>query len=458
MAASTKSLARSAYRRYRRHEALRQPRLGYFSPLPPAPTGVATYSAAVLEGLRRIGFFEARRMDAVWPIEPRHEGLAPGYRLGIYHLGNNVEFHADIYRFACLAPGLIVLHDLALDDFVLGMKAAGDPLGFAADREARRLRSRLASADVHGDGPLREPWCGHVLRRSRGVIVHSEFCRRYLEELGSRTPVFVVPHPVVESVEAMRAAEARRGELRARAGAREEDVLVVAPGDLNAAKQLEALLSAAGTLDPTVRLALVGRRIEGYDVYGAVKAAGLGNRVTLAPDVSDDEFRGWLFAADVIVDLRHPHRGEVSGSLARALQAGRPAIVSATGTYLDVPEEIVLRVTAGPADPQELAARIRALAEDPDLRARMGAAAASLARHLRETEATAHGYAGAIESTLGLVRDPARKAYARWAGALADLGVDEEMLSRGYGLSYAKAMESFVPRRVSSTRPGEPGA
>jgi glycosyltransferase involved in cell wall biosynthesis len=449
VAADARQVAARALKRSRQRrvwDAQMHPRIAYVSPLPPAPTGIATYSAAVLEGLRRVGFTQRHRMDVVWPIEPKHEGLVPWYRLGIYHLGNNVAFHRDVYRFACQAPGLIVLHDLALDDFVRGMKVNGDPLGFAAEREAERVRDRLRDdPDVALSEPLRDPWCAHVVRRSRGVIVHSAFGARYLRELGSRTPVFVVPHPVTERDDDMRAAERRRPELRAVAGAGEGDVLVVAPGDLNAAKQLGPLLEAVGRLGPSIRVALVGRRIEGYDVDAAVGAAGLGDRLTLAADVPDDDFRAWLFAADVIVDLRYPHRGEVSGSLARAMQAGRPSIVSATGTYLDVPDGTVLRVAAGPTDPLELAERIRTLAEGPEVRARMGETAAAHVRRSRETEATARGYEVAIESTLALVRDPARRAYARWAGALADLGIDYATLARGYGLAYAEAMEGFRP-------------
>ena len=142
MVARAKDLARAGYTRYRQRrvwDAQMHPRLGFFAPLPPAPTGVATYSRAVVDGLRRIGFFDRHRMDVVWPPEPAHEGLVPWYRLGVYSLGNNVLFHRDLYRFACQAPGLIVLHDLALDDFARGMKAAGDPLGFVAEREAERL-------------------------------------------------------------------------------------------------------------------------------------------------------------------------------------------------------------------------------------------------------------------------------------------------------------------------------
>ena len=444
MSSAPASFARSAlsgYRRRRALEAQRNPRLAFYSPMPPAATGIATYSAAVLGGLRRIGFTERHRMDVVWPIEPKDEGLVRWRRLGIYQLGNNVGFHRDIYRFACLAPGLAVLHDLALDDFVRGMKADGDPLGYVAEREAAAGRARIHDADVLRNPPLREPWVSHVVRRSRGVIVHSGFGARYLDEIGCRTPVFVVPHPVVESDAKIVAAKARASEMRARAGAGPNDVLVVAPGDLNEAKQLGALVAAAVGLG--VRVALVGRRIEGFDVDALVATAGLGERLTLAADASDEDFLAWLSAADIVVDLRFPHRGETSGSLARAMQVGRPSIVSATGTYLDLPDDSVVRIGAGPADPTELAARLRDLADDPDRRARMGAAAREHVRRLRESEATAHGYEDAIESTLDLVRDPARKAYARWAGALADLGVDGSTLARGYGLSYARAMETF---------------
>lgn len=448
MVARAKDLARKGYAKYlqrsKRHAP--DPRLAFYSPMPPEPTGVASYSVAVLDGLRRIGFSDGHPMDVVWPIEAEHEGMHKWYRLGIYQLGNNVKFHRDIYRFACSAPGLVVLHDLALDDFVRGMKVEGDPLGFVAEREAATLRRRLSSEDALRNEPLRVPWCGHVVRRARGVVVHSEFCKRYLLEIGCRTPIFVVPHPVIGSEAEMSRAKVRGAALRKGPEGKGARSLVVAPGDMNEAKQLGALLAAAHSLPNDVHVALVGRRIEGSDADAAVAASGLGERVTLAPDVSDEDFLGWLHAADVIVDLRFPHRGEVSGALARAMQVGRPSIVSATGTYLDISEDFVVRIAPGPADPAELAARIRTLLEDDDLRSRMGGAALEYMKRLGDSEATARGYAAAIEATLELVRDPARKAYARWSGALADMGVDEEALANGFGLSYARAMESFKQR------------
>ncbi|MGZ4130249.1 MAG: glycosyltransferase family 4 protein [Actinomycetota bacterium] len=416
----------------------------FSGPLPPAGTGVASYDRAVLDGLRRIGFFDRHGMDVVWPIEPKDTPRLPGYRLGVFELGNNVEFHLEVYRAAFLAQAsLIVLHDLALDDFVRGLLTLGDPLGYMATREAAALRRNLTSPDVVRNEPLRTPWCAHVARRARGIVVHSEFCRRYLEELGCRTPVFVVPHPFVGTDADLRAAERRGRELRAPLDAKGVRRLIVAPGDLNQAKRLDAALGAMHELPGDTHLALVGRRIEGYDVDRVVEESHLGDRVTLAPDVADADFLGWLSAADVVVDLRFPHRGEVSGSLIRAMQAGRPAIVSATGTYLDAPDEAVLRVAPGPTGSSELAASIRRLLDDDELSAGMGAAARAHVEGLRASEATAHGYEHAIASTLTLVRDPAHKAMAIWGKALADMGADETTLREGLGLDYARALSTF---------------
>jgi len=201
--------------------------------------------------------------------------------------------------------------------------------------------------------------------------------------------------------------------------------------------------AAARELDEDVHVALVGRRIEGYDVDRVVDTARLDDRVTLASDVSDVDFRGWLAAADVVVDLRFPHRGEVSGSLIRAMQAGKPSIVSATGTYLDAPDDAVLRVAAGPTNPSELAARVRTLLDAPDLRAAMGRSARAHVDAIRTSEATARGYEAAIEETLRLVRDPAHKAMAIWGKALADMGADETDLREGLGVGYARALSTF---------------
>ena len=103
----------------------------------------------------------------------------------------------------------------------------------------------------------------------------------------------------------------------------------------------------------------------------------------------------------------------------------------------------MVRVAPGPADPAELAQRIRELADDPERRARIGDAAGAHMAALRDSDATAKGYEQAIIATRGIVRDPHRAIIARWAGNLAEVGVDDSLVEQGYGVSYARALESF---------------
>ena len=417
--------------------------VAFAGPLPPTPSGIATYDRAVLDGLRRIGFAERRPVEAIWPVEHRHHAAIRGYRLGVYQLGNNVEHHLDVYRLAWAFPGLVVLHDLALDDFVRGLGSAGDMLGLVAMREALGAHRALEASGFEVDGPLRVPWSSAIVRHARGVIVHAPFARRYLEALGCRTPIFVVPHPPVETRATMRAAEERGRFLRTGATSRGARSIVVAAGDLAEAKQLGAVARSVAGLDPDVHLAVVGRRVATYDVEADVRPAGLGDRLGIHADVSDEDFLGWLAAADVVVDLRFPHRGEVSGTLARAMQVGRATVVSGVGTYLDEPAGTVVSIAPGPADADELAARLRWLLGDERDRHAIGEAARVHVERLRETDATARAYAEAIEATAGLVHDPVGTPMHRWARSLVEIGVTHDQLARGWGRKYARALESF---------------
>jgi glycosyltransferase involved in cell wall biosynthesis len=406
--------------------------------MPPAPTGIASYSAAILPALREL---LDRPIRTMWPLDRIHEGQVAEHALAVYHLGNNVAFHRDIYRHAMATPGLVVLHDLGLDDFVRGLVAHGDALGYRAAREAMRLAPRFRMEDgALDDGPLAVPWVADVVRHARGVVVHAPFGRRYLDALGNRTPVYVVPHPLPEAEEAVARAATERWELRTPLEAAGMRTLVGVFGDLNEAKLVDAVIAAVAQLDPSFHLVLVGRRIPSFDVEALAAVSGLGDRVRIHHDVSDEAFLAWMSASDVVVDLRHPHRGEVSGALARAMQVGRPTIVSATGTYLDVAADLVRHVPPGRVDPEVLASAIVELAA-PSVGGAMGERAARAIR--AEADAAPRAYAEAIVATLGLVADPGRRALARWARALTDLGATEDDLASGIGARYAAALDEL---------------
>ena len=418
-------------------------RLAFVGPMPPAPTGIASYDRAVMDGLRRTGFLQRHRTDVIWPVRTSQDRRIAAYDLGIYQLGNNARFHGQIYRLAIASPGLVVLHDLALDGLVLRLAKEGDPAALAAAREAAALRSRITDPDMAMHEPLRSVWSAAVARASRGIVVHSAFCKRYLESAGVRTPIFTVPHPVVEDEVSMRRAEPRARELRATLEAAGARTVVVAPGDINEAKCLPALVEAIAALPQDVHAVLVGRRIPGTDIAATIAAHGVGDRVTVHHDVPDDDFRAWLIAADLAVDLRFPHRGEVSGSLSMAMVAGLPRSSRRPGRTSTSRRTSWCASLRDRPTPRSSRAgswssgtiRSGAHGSAPPRGRTWPRCATRTRRHAATSEA--------IVATREVVADPTRAILTRWAGSLAAVGVDEALVDEGFGVSYARALESF---------------
>ena len=153
------------------------------------------YSRAVLEGLERIGYTPAKhKIQPYWPIKHKHWATVPWHTMAVYHLGNNLEFHGDVYDLAIRTPGLLVIHDLALDDFVMGMVATAQPFGHQAMREGLLLAPRLHGFEAERNDPLRVPYVAHAARNARD---HRALAvRRTLPaRVRLQDPIYVAPHP-----------------------------------------------------------------------------------------------------------------------------------------------------------------------------------------------------------------------------------------------------------------------
>jgi hypothetical protein len=150
---------------------------------------------------------------------------------------------------------------------------------------------------------------------------------------------------------------------------------------------------------------------------------------------------------DVVVNLRYPHRGEVSGTVVRALQAGKATVVSGTGSYLDLPDDCVVRVGPGLPRAEELAQVLGGLVRDPERRRALGERARQYMGRIGRDRLAARGYERAVDETLALLRGPERRAAERWARALVDAGATPESVRRGFGLAYMEALEELRPTR-----------
>jgi hypothetical protein len=91
----------------------------------------------------------------------------------------------------------------------------------------------------------------------------------------------------------------------------------------------------------------------------------------------------------------------------RALSAGKPLIVSDAGWFAELPASVAAKVPVDDREPQTVAAFLRLLADDAELRERMSEAAAEYVQHVHGLQRVADLYAAALEESAGgaAVRD-----------------------------------------------------
>jgi glycosyltransferase involved in cell wall biosynthesis len=364
--------------------------LDYVSPLPPVRSGIADYSLDLLPALAARADVRLIRLpgqpvdpeiERRWPMAPL-EATGAGGRLPLYQMGNN-RYHIAVLDLAMRLPGVLTLHDVVLHHLLLDLTLGrNEPSGFW-DYKARLTRDHgwigesaaLAKRwNAWGDSPVFElPAHRALLRRQRGVLVHSEWAKAFLEEEEAGVPVRAVPMGVPLPPEAD---EAAGRELRRRFGLPEGRPVIGSFGFQTPIKRtLSAVKALAAPGLERVHLLIVGEAAPVMDLEGEARRAGVADRVHVTGFVPFEDFEAAIAASDLCLNLRYPTAGETSASLLRVLAAGRPAIVSDFAQFGDLPQEIALRVPLGDEEPEALAGLLRQVLADPGRLRAMGRAA-----------------------------------------------------------------------------------
>lgn len=317
--------------------------VGFYSPLPPARTGVADYAAALLAELRRHGRVE---------VAPARSDMA------LYHLGNN-PLHAAIYRRALEHPGVAVLHDAVLHHFILGQLDEPAYLeefvynyGEWSRELARELwRGRAAS----GADPryFEYPMLKRVAERSLAVVVHNPAARRAVQAAAPQARVVEIPHllqmpPLPGESETMR--------YRSRLGVDPDAFLFGVFGYLRESKRLSSVLEVfpeVRRLQPSAALLVAGEFVS-TDLERAVAPLLSQPGVLRRPYLLEREF--WLAASavDACINLRDPSAGETSGIAIRMMGLGKPVLLTSGEECAAIPEDACVRIPRGPAERESL--------------------------------------------------------------------------------------------------------
>jgi glycosyltransferase involved in cell wall biosynthesis len=365
-------------------------KINWFSPLPPARSGIAqNFAMQLLPALAQRHEVvlwtdqdqvapEVRRMAHV----ARYAPDAPPWReindgaISIYHLGNQPDIHGGIWQMSVCQPGIIVLHDLRLHDFffTLWVHSRKDRASYLAALErwyggdGRRAGEAFCKGGISAESMAQEfPLTREAMRGALGVITHSS--RALVENQEAPVcPTLALDHPYVA------AGESRyRQWLAARRAAPHPPYRLVVFGYLSRNRRLEAILEALAGIPERAqfRLDMCGPLWDEGHIRAQIERLGLGSLVKLLGFLPENLVEQKLSTADLAINLRYPSMGEASGSQLQFWNYGLPTLVTRTGWYASLPE-----ATAAFVRPEhevaDIQTHLRAFLADPGAYRAMG--------------------------------------------------------------------------------------
>lgn len=342
-------------------------RLAFFSPLPPARSGIADYSSALIDALKKLVDVDVFTEEPQSFDPSQYDGL-------LYQLGNNSD-HIFVYEMALKHPGVVVMHEANLhhlltditirrDDWDAYLREVEFEGGEAAMPHGRRVVAQEVGPDYDG-----LPMIRRVLLASRGAIAHSHFVEGKLRAAGFTGPTAVIPHGAW--IPEHTSSNVHRRKL----GITDSQPLIGIFGHLKPYKRITESLRAFRSVVqdvPEARLILVGEPHPELSLESFIPSLGLSKQAQVVGHVPIDEFTSLIDACDIIINLRYPTVGETSGTLLRALGLGKPVLVSEIGAFAEFPDEICLKVPVDESEEALIYEYLKLFITRPDLAKSIG--------------------------------------------------------------------------------------
>ncbi|RUU12461.1 glycosyltransferase [Mesorhizobium sp. USDA-HM6] len=385
------------------------PKLAYVSPLPPSQTGIADYSAELINAI-------SEYYDITCIIDRNEYDNFLGDRTGVrssdwfkgnsfefdrvlYHVGNS-PFHEYMRGLLDEVPGVVVLHDFFLSSYLYHVQSAtGFSVWSNAVYESHGYTALKDSLLDEMQAVADYPANLDFIRNAQGIIVHSLHSKWLAEKWygqGFSEDWQVVP--MLRQAPSI----SDRGQARASLGLSKDAFVVCSFGLLAHTKLnhrlLNAFLKSALAADKNCQLVFVGQH--GGD-YGAsidriIGKSGIAERIRITGWADMTTYRNYLAAADIAVQLRTQSRGETSAATLDCLNHGLATVVNAHGSLTELPDESVWKLPDDFHD-DGLTEALETLWKNADLRRSLGERGRNMMNVEHSPAKCARSYRDAIE-------------------------------------------------------------
>lgn len=396
-------------------------KIAFFTPLPPLQSGIADYSADIIEALSPYfdidvyvdsGYQVACKLpeNVTCILHTQYNFHQKEYIDTVFQVGNS-EYHIYMWDYIRTYGGTVVLHDYNLHGVVQFESLSQNKNDMEEYR--RLLLEDFSQPEVEqyfasiGDGhglKIHEMEINSFLTNyADKIIVHSREAKEKLLRRDIGREVSWIRHYV--KIEPLVDRSFAKKEL----GLLEDQFVFAAFGHVHETKRTLPIVKAFAKLaaeEQNVKLIFVGK-LDGNltsQFQQLVKKLGVSERVQVTGYTELEEFRHYIDATDVCLNLRWPYNGETSGSLMRILGKGKCVVVNNVGSFGEIPDEACVKLPSVETmnEKQEIDAiykTMKALFVDQDKRHRLEHAARKFAEENLDLSIIARQYRNVILRT-----------------------------------------------------------
>jgi len=313
------------------------------TPLPPAETGLATYAMRVIRNTGNLADWTVAYTPGSdpsvlpadvsrLPVEELQSNALPDAR--IFQIGNSPHCFPIVQALYRLG-GTALFHETVLHHMLRYCYLESDKyedyrreLVFSFGPSAEAVEHNLLNhrLSVHEyDLKLKQyPLIGRILHSCHSAVFLNSYAASMVNNAFPDDRILIIGHPLSELPDI-------------KIPEKPYALCLGVIGTNHPGRNLDLVLEAAELIRndiPDAGLILIG---SGYptELPEWVKTTGR---------LEEVEYQGWIRTLDYVIDVRHPTCGETSGSLLEAMRAGIPSIVTASGSFNNMPSDAVIRV------------------------------------------------------------------------------------------------------------------
>ncbi|MGK7944698.1 MAG: glycosyltransferase family 4 protein [Microcystaceae cyanobacterium] len=359
-------------------------KLNWFSPLPPAQSGIADYAFALLPHLAQEAELVLWTNQTKWNKELENYGKVIPYQdqnlpwsmvheadLNIYNIGNNPLFHKEIWEISRRCSGLVIIHDTKLLHFFteLYRHYYQDQQGYLNqirtfyDLKAMQFANAIWDGHIDIDFMVDDyPLTPLALKNAIAGIVHNQ---QAYQDLKGQTSQLLAYLPLsYKSVSQLPKLQPKKTTFPCK---------LIIFGFLGKNRRLEPFLRAFASFKgkDEFELTICGKLEQEDQVIALIRGLNLQDQVTIKGFLSEEALEEALQKADLAINLRYPTVGEASISQLRIWSHGLPSLVTRTGWYSQLPENTVAFVEPQ-KEIEDIQKHLQHFLDNPDFFRKMG--------------------------------------------------------------------------------------